>query len=208
MTSEIIDKKMDNKKLVEEISNMRSMFQDIQSIFKSEDPNVEYSEYVEELVFMMDKLEVLMGITKDSKAKKECGNLFMSIKEYREEENILEYEIKNKIIFELIDLTSVTKKVYRSDIVLGVNRMGKLLQINPKDLESIRDRDLIFYSKLSMGINKDIEISDKARLLISKELLVTLLEFVFNSYEDSKLPFSFYEKIMIINILDEIRLTI
>lgn len=201
-------RKENGKGLVKEISNMKSNFHNIKSVFESKDPNIEYSNYVEELTFMMDKLEVLIGITEDERAKKECGNLFLSIKNYKEKENLIEYEIKDKVIFELMDLTDWNKKIYRSDIILGIGRIGMLIQINREDLSSIQDQDLIYYSKLSMGINKEADISEKARLLIGKELLVNLLEYVLKSYEKSKLPFSFYEKIMIVNILDEIRLSL
>ncbi len=200
--------KENNKGLVEEISNIKANFSNIKSVFESKNPNIEYSNYVEELAFMMDKLELLIGITENEEAKKECGNLLLTIKDYKEKENLMEYEVKDKLIFELMDLTDWNKRIYRSDILLGIGRIRRLIKINREDLSSIKDRDLIYYSKLSMGINRDADISDEARLLIGKELLVNLLEFVLNSYEKSKLPFSFYEKIMIINILDEIRLSL
>lgn len=200
--------KVSNKGLVEEISNIKANFSNIKSVFESRNPNIEYSNYVEELAFIMDKLEVLIGITEDEEAKKECGNLLLTIKDYKEKENLTEFEVKDKLIFELMDLTDWNKRIYRSDILLGIGKIGRLIKINREDLYSIKDRDLIYYSKLSMGINREADISDEARLLIGKELLVNLLEFVLNSYEKSKLPFSFYEKIMIINILDEIRLSL
>lgn len=200
--------KVSNKGLVEEISNIKANFSNIKSVFESRNPNIEYSNYVEELAFIMDKLEVLIGITEDEEAKKECGNLLLTIKDYKEKENLMEFEVKDKLIFELMDLTDWNKRIYRSDILLGIGKIGRLIKINREDLSGIKDRDLIYYSKLSMGINREADISDEARLLIGKELLVNLLEFVLNSYEKSKLPFSFYEKIMIINILDEIRLSL
>lgn len=203
-----IDRKNKGEDLIEEIYGMKASFKDIRSVFSSQDPNIDYLDYVEELLFIMDKLEVLMKITKNEDAKKECRDLFMTIKEYKEKENIFEFEIKNKIILELVDLTSSNRKIYRSDILFGINNISKLLQINRKDIESIRDKGLIFYSKLSMGIKKEADISQEARLLVGKEILVNLLEYVLASYERSKLPFDFYEKIMIINILEEIRLTV
>ena len=73
--------KENNKGLVEEISNIKANFSNIKSVFESKNPNIEYSNYVEELAFMMDKLELLIGITENEEAKKECGNLLLTIKD-------------------------------------------------------------------------------------------------------------------------------
>lgn len=219
-----------NQNLIEEIINIEYDINKLQMIFLDDESNLDKFEIVNKISFNKEKLEVLSKIVTNNNLKIKCDSILRNIIAFIEKYNLEEYSLKIKTLNFFTELTKNDNQIPYLEIK---NKLGKLainLTLEDESEELIDLMDVLDFPDLNlhlmikdlrdnkMGIFENInsffkkeDIPDKNRLgleekeLFIQDLLDSLFEFISNSYEVSKEPFSKYEKIIIVGTIIDIQ---
>ncbi len=197
------DKKL-NSKLFKEILKIEEEFDDIEKNFL-EDSTDDISVEIKKLSFIIDKLDVLEVAYLDEFSMGRCQSLKERISKFKEEIDLEDYIAKIEIIQILRDITTSNRTINRVDLLIGINDILKKIKITDSDVYYIMEKKLVYSNKIDDN-DPDIEgLSLDMRVKYARTLMENLFFMTSNSFDNSQRPFSIYEKIMIINILDNAR---
>lgn len=195
----------DSKDMIsKEIKAIEKEFQDIRENFFERNESEEIVEDMEKLDFLEKKISILNIALLDEKNKSKCNNILANIRRFKGEERFKEQTEKIEILKLLQELTTSNIDYHPVEIIMGIDKILKVITITEDNILDIIDSNLVYYNKVDM--NKDI--GDKSLELRKKEslnILENLFQIVHESYKKDSKPLDIFEKIMLISILDGIK---
>lgn len=200
---------MDGKNLIlDKIIDMKEEFQDIKEGFQARGRGENIESSLDRLSFIEEKLDLLKLAILDEATRLECLELRSSIDSFKKEARLDEYDGKLSLIKGLKEITDTMYDLAPVEVLRELNKLFDHVHLTMEDIRDISKDRLVYTNQL--GNRADYEarasrLSLTERFDYARELTANLFDFSLRSYEASSQPFSLYEKIMIINILDTIK---